>query len=484
VAAAALGLALRWVAGSRGADNLDTVYYARAVDRYRVAELRPYFPGFPLYILAARAARTAGMDRLAALHLVSGLASLLAAWPLARLAAAWRRAAGGTPGEARESGIAAAVLWCVLPLACLTGTEIASEPLALLAAAVMLLACARFAETHRSSWALAAGLAAGLMCGVRLLHVFLAAPLLAVAIEARRRGVARAPAALATGLAAGVLPWLSWQVAQEGPAFLATGWRQVRQHLATPGFTMLGDGSVWARPARFLASTYTWAFAGGVPVTAPSRIVLAAALVALVALGARRLRAAPEAARLLVLFVAPHVLYVTLGQDVRFPRYVLPLAAMAVVVAAAGLPAPPRGVLLAGVAAGAAVVVTLQASRAHRANEPTEFQLARRLAARTSPASLLVADTRGPMPDIVGEFAPRVHVVPAEPSAGSEVARALAAQGPVYALEPGRDRPEDWTAEARFCAGPGGDGRATPEVWLFRYAPGEAKAELPACASP
>src|SRR5688500_1906902 len=102
---------MRYLAASRGADNVDSIYFARALDHYSLATLSPYFPGFPLYVGAARLARLLVADRYLALHLVSALASALSAWPLALVAADWRTWAGGTEVGARRTAWAGALLW-------------------------------------------------------------------------------------------------------------------------------------------------------------------------------------------------------------------------------------------------------------------------------------------------------------------------------------------------------------------------------------
>src|SRR5688572_4536861 len=114
---AALGALVRWWTVTDFPDQVDSVLFVRGVERYSVAESRPHFPGYPLYIWGARLARVFVGDPLRALHLASVLCAALTTVPLGLLAAAWRRAAmGAEAGDGRTAGTAAALLWNVLPL--------------------------------------------------------------------------------------------------------------------------------------------------------------------------------------------------------------------------------------------------------------------------------------------------------------------------------------------------------------------------------
>jgi hypothetical protein len=120
------------------AEARDSLFFVRGVQRYSVYELRPHWPGYPVYIWLGSFFRLFFTDPVQSLHLVSVVASTLTIWPIVAIARDWRLASGGKPAEADLAGLAAGFSWALVPLSWLGGSEIFSDPLALLLATTML----------------------------------------------------------------------------------------------------------------------------------------------------------------------------------------------------------------------------------------------------------------------------------------------------------------------------------------------------------
>lgn len=116
--------------------NGDSVHYLLAMERFDLAQARPHPPGYPLYVLAGKAARLIAGDPHRALVLLSVLASVVAVWGVARLGAAM---------GSRAVGLWAGVLLAVNPMFWLHG-ELAL-PYAVEAAGAILVALAAW-ECH------------------------------------------------------------------------------------------------------------------------------------------------------------------------------------------------------------------------------------------------------------------------------------------------------------------------------------------------
>src|SRR2546428_9907940 len=84
----AVALILRLTTLPSTPDSEDSVLFIRGVIRFSVAESRPHWPGYPVYIGIGKVTAAILGDPVRALHLVSSISSALMAWPLASIARA------------------------------------------------------------------------------------------------------------------------------------------------------------------------------------------------------------------------------------------------------------------------------------------------------------------------------------------------------------------------------------------------------------
>lgn len=505
---------------------LDGLNFVRALDDYDVLRERPHWPGYPVYVWAGRAVTALVGDGVRALHLLSALATAACALPLALLTTELGRGPGGREragpvgGErARAAGLLAAALWLAIPISWIDGTEIFSDPLALLLALGALLACIRAARAARPAALLALGGALfGLAVGVRLSYAPLAAALplaawLAARGEGERGGWARArralpPALLSfAALAAVVGAWLGWQVVTQGSAFVQAAAAHLQGHFGSWGGSVATDAAPGNRPLRFaaLAARDALGLAGaGAPLW---RVAPSVAWLALLAAGVRWLVAAPRAAALLLAWGAPYALWVLTSHDVELVRYAFPLAALACAVA--GLAAVRvRAAGLASALAVATVLLTLAVSlplaRAHATEAPVAVQTARWLAgapdgdrvvllvptpAAGAPVGLHPLEFRW-LEVALREEGARTALLPLHGGSWRAQARALAARGRTpYLLAPPDVAPPDdafgpaWVPAAAFCRTPGLRAREPGALRLYRFGPaaGGAASVAPDC---
>ncbi|HET7747322.1 MAG TPA: hypothetical protein VFM29_08470, partial [Vicinamibacteria bacterium] len=218
VACAALLAALagaRLATAPDGFSHPDGYSFALAVERYSLAESRPFWPGYPVLILLARVVERWTGDALIALHALSALAGAFSAVPIAVIACRLAIRVGASPMAA--GGLAAA-LWTMSPVAWAIGSQPYSDPTALF---FVLSATAVALSTRTPGGAFTTGLLAGMAIGCRptyaeLLPMIAAAhPAWALEADERRRSLR----ASLLGFASVCMAWLAWQVTNDG--FLA-----------------------------------------------------------------------------------------------------------------------------------------------------------------------------------------------------------------------------------------------------------------------
>jgi hypothetical protein len=376
------------------ADGVDSLLFIQGVIRHSVAEGRPHWPGYPVYIWIGKLFAYAVGDPVLGLHLLSAVASALTAWPLAFVTRAWAFSLGATDSRAGWCGWATAALWLVTPIGWVIGGQILSDPVGLLFGAMFLALCV--AAVHRGSgvW-IAASLLGGLMVGVRLVNVTMLGPLVAEAWRRRHerwRGVP-APVALLLAHAAAVLPWLMW-LAVRDPAILIRGISaHVGGHFQRWGESLWTDHHPLTRPLRAFRTVAV----SGMGASGWDRrgVVVSAAWVAMLVLAGARARWRSPVSRVIGWWAVPHLLYIFVGHDIDYPRYLL--AAVAFLTVVGGLSPfrfPRAGTAAVIVAVAAMATVSGPLALRQRRMPPIEIRVERFLA-RQAPAALAVVDHSG-----------------------------------------------------------------------------------------
>lgn len=320
---AALALGVRLAAIPRALGDVDGVNFARALTRFDPLAQAPHLPGYPVYVLCARLFAALGAPEVWALALPGVLASVAG---ILVLFAAVARHFGPRPAHLTAAALTA------LPGAVLAAGWPTSDGLGLGLLCVTLglagLAAPTPAARPRPVVAASAGLALGLLLGVRLSWwplVAGAAPLVAAA-ALRRPGLRPVALAAAGGAALGLLAWAVPMALLVPPAaLLSQGAAFAQGH-----FTDFGGAapSASALPARLL--TMLWGLVAATlgaswpaePLAEPAALGVLA--LAAVAVGTAPRRLTPS------LIGAPVVLggylvWVWLGQNVDKPRHLLPV---------------------------------------------------------------------------------------------------------------------------------------------------------------
>lgn len=345
-------------------EDLDSINFALGVRQFDVAQHQPHPPGYPVYMVVAKAVHAAVPDVGEALALVSVGAATLAVFAVLALFRAWPSARGDD-----WVAIVGTALTITSPLFWMTAVRPLSDMLGL-AFAVAVQALILRAENRRA-FALAA-FGAGVAVGVRSQIVWLTLPLLAVAVWTRRDQDGGRLGAATTALVAFSLGALLWAVPL---VMLSGGPSAYLRALATQGgedFTGVAMLATQPSPRLLVSALHaTW--------MAPwnwwpiALVVLAAA----VAGCWRSWRVAPAALGWILAAFGPYAAFHLLFQETATTRYALPLVVPVAYLAASGLAVLPR--LGAGVAAGAivalGVVTTQPALRAYATARAPAFQV-------------------------------------------------------------------------------------------------------------
>lgn len=456
--------ALRLAISPGHVDSMDGVYFVRGVERYSLAESRPHWPGYPVYIGAGKLLCLAGLSAPTALHVLSA-----AGWTACLFLIAALAGTGRPRAEVLPAGVAAASVWGLAPVAWFGGEQILSDVPALALALGTWWLASRPDGGPRAT--VAGALLAGMTAGARLPYVALLAPWLVAQATRVRRASSRARvawiAAVLVPLASSVAVWLLWQIARD-PAYLDLAAGRIQAHLgnwhhrvlAQPG-VRLGD----------LARTFVLHGAGGWLPGAPLlRLPLTLLLAAAAVRGLRALARAPRVAGLLALWTLPYLLLVLTANDPRLARYTLPLTAAVAVTAGIGIAG--RWTSAAIVAAGVTAIVPLD--RLARTQPPLPVQVVSYVSATLDPSRdvLLISDDSAPLRPFLEEAGWPVEAVGEERLL--ERAERLSREGRrVYATSPSMHAPERWRLEARFRRDRLLESRPPREIALFRYeAPG------------
>ncbi len=473
-------------------ESRDGLFFVRSLERYSVYEMRPHWPGYPVYVLFGKFFNLLVADRTLALHLLSLVAACLSLWPLARLAGEWRRAslpaglaARQVEAEVRRATLMAAGLWAFVPLSWLGAGEIFSDALALYLSLLMLWCCwlALAGGPRARLYLLVGGSLGGLMLGVRLSYLTLLLPLFFVGWRqwrANQHASRWLPLWLLLSIALPVAFWLGGQVAVEGGRFFQATERHLTGHYTEWGGSVTTDRQILTRPFRLAETGLVYGLGAWWPGTPLERLPLTFFWLGLVGLGSwRLLRKATNHSPtwLAVLWAGPYLAWIGFGNDVDLARYYLPLVALACLVAGNGLPQGWRGwpVLVGGLVA--LLVVSGPLGFEHRDSLPISHRLTNYINANLDPAqaTLIVTDEIPYLIFFTQENAPAIPSVRvSEAELTARTARFEAEGRTVYATWTPAQVPQGWQPVARLCRSRFMESRGPLEVWLYRHTPGPA----------
>ncbi|MCU1383576.1 MAG: hypothetical protein JWL71_2273 [Acidobacteria bacterium] len=348
-------------------EDLDSINFALGVRQFDVAHHQPHPPGYPVFILIAKAVHRVIASEATALAAVSAAAAALG---IVAIAALFRRVdAEGTPAAWRLMPIAVAM---TTPLYWFTAVRPLSDSSGLAAAlAVQAMTLAARTTSNLAIAAFCAGLAAGLRSQV----VWLTVPLLiAQALGAGRWELAASPTVPAAdgklahvstqlraprtqhlvpvlaAFLAGILIWfLPLVILSGGPsAYWHALFDQGAEDLGN--ITMLWNN----HRARDVADALYYAFVAPWAAWPAAAVALACAAAGVV----RLVRVRPRALTLLAIAFGPYLVFDLLFQETFTGRYALPLVVPMAYLIVAGLRSLPWDT-------GLAVAIALAMFSAH-----------------------------------------------------------------------------------------------------------------------
>ncbi len=302
-------------------EDLDSINFALGVRHFDVAQHQPHPPGYPLFILIAKAAHAIIPSETSALSVVSIVAGILGIFAIAALC---RRL---SDDEAFEWPLAATLVAITSPLYWLTASRPLSD-LTGLTAAIAVQVLTLGARTPAMMYA--AGFSAGLATGLRSQVAWLTVPLLIVAAALRStKNIHQDSSTVSTvssvveifntllTFVAGVLVWAVPLVLVSGGA--SAYWKA----LSFQGTADLDNiQMLWTRHgARDVADALYFAFVAPWATWYPASVVLLLAALGFGRLAVRRRQA------LLVVSAAfgPYLVFDLLFQETFTSRYALPL---------------------------------------------------------------------------------------------------------------------------------------------------------------
>ena len=401
-------------------EDLDSINFALGIRDFDVTHHQPHPPGYPVFILIAKAVHVLVPDEAASLSLVSVTTGALGVLAIAVL---FRRLDGGAPPRWTVAAVAVAM---TTPLYWFTAVRPLSD-MSGLAAAVAVQAMTLGARSARGL--AVAGFCAGLAAGLRSQVVWLTVPLLMLQGLGSRRwapAVGTKQLAPSTKLLVPVLAaFLTGAAVWFLPLVIISGGMSAYWHaLMDQGAEDLGNiQMLWTmhrvsdvRDALYYAFVSPWA-----------AWPLAAAVLACVIPGLWRL-ARHQRSALFVLTIAfgPYLLFDLLFQETFTTRYALPLVVPLAYVAVTGLRLVPGDLGLAGAVAIAIFSAHLGGtSIAAFARAPAPaFRLlsAMQSTARLAPEAPVIArdrrqsfDLRRPIAWVGDAMPPMAEVLPSPP---------------------------------------------------------------------
>jgi hypothetical protein len=328
-------------------EDTDSLRFALSVRDYSVAELRPHFPGYPVFSFLAKALTALTGSYAVAFSLLGAVAVFGIIYFLQRMLRV---------GPEEPLGLLVAVLVFFNPLIWLLSNRYMPD---LLGAACALAALYHLLQGRRDL----GFLLAGLLAGIRLSYLpFVLPPVLVALRPGALRGVAFG--------ALGVLVWLLPLVADTGwGELIASAQRQTEGHFADFGGTIHTEPRLAERVTGLLEGLLAHGLGVYWPLRHPITLVVTVGLLATLAAGIRPLRDAFPRRVLWVLVAswAVYLIWIFLYQNVIYKsRHVLPLLPLLLLTAALGARALLRrgslgrvgvGLFLAGYAAVTLVLV-------------------------------------------------------------------------------------------------------------------------------
>ncbi|NWJ47262.1 MAG: DUF2723 domain-containing protein [Chloroflexi bacterium] len=479
-----LGLVFRLLTTPDFVESRDGIFFTRGLVRYSVYEMRPHWPGYPVYLWFGSLFHWFISDPTGALHLLSVVASVLTSLPLAKVAIEWKRATGANERDVQLAGITAAVVWLLVPLSWLGGSEIFSDPLALLLGATMFWLSWRALVRSEKAWQylLPAAALGGLMLGVRLSYVTLLLPLFYATWKNRHQKVGRwnYPALMLVvvgGLLISTGLWLSWQIWLEGSRFFEATINHLNGHYSEWGGSITTDHNLLNRPVRMLETTLVYGFGGWWPGTPWLRILPTLALLFLSINGIKRLLQASNRHMVILagLWGIPYLLWILLGNDVDLARYDLPLVALICILAAIGLPFGRLAAYGALVALAFVLgMVTVPLAWEHRESPPIGQRLVRYVNQNLNNTGTTIA-INDQIPYLIfylQEYAPSYSSIRIQNDSLDVQVEKLTLEGrKIYITALPDSLGEGWVPVARFCRGQYMESRGPLEVWFYLYDP-------------
>jgi len=461
-----MGIAVRIPTMPLTADGVDSLLFIRGVIRHSVADGRPHWPGYPVYIWIGKLFAYVVGDPVLGLHLLSAAASALTAWPLAVVTRAWALSLGATDSRAVWCGWATAALWLVTPIGWVIGGQILSDPVGLLFGAILLALCVAAVRRDLEAW-ISAALLGGLAVGVRLVDLTMLGPVVAAAWRRRHerwRGVP-APLVLLMAGAAGVLPWLVW-LAVRDPSILVHGaGSHVGGHFQRWGESLWTDHHPLTRPLRAFR---TVAVSGlGATASHGRGVVVSAAWLAILALAGAHRRWRSPLSRVVALWAVPHLLYILVGHDIDYPRYLLSAVAfLALVGGLAPLRFPRAGIAAVVVAVAAMATVSGPLALRQRRMPPIEIRVERFLA-RRAPAALAAVDHSG-LQFFLEDSSADIVSMPATTEGVVSLRQMWESTGrEVFTTDPPPQEPAGWVPVGHFCTDRLLNPYLIQDLWLF-----------------
>jgi hypothetical protein len=163
----------------------------------------------------------------------------------------------------------------------------------------------------------------------------------------------------------------------------------------------------------------------------------------------------------------PHLLYILVGHDIDYPRYLLSaVACLCLVGGLAPLRFPRAGIAAVVVAAGAMATASGPLALSQRRVPPVEIRVGRFLA-RRAPSALAVVDHSG-LQFFLEDSAADIVSVSATTEGITALRRTWESQGrETFTTDPPPQDPAGWLPVAHFCANRLLNPYLIQDLWLF-----------------